>query len=246
MPAGPIGCVGRAYRKHRLRRALLESIGSYKYSAPGLGGLDRKLADRLRPRPGDAPGFFIEAGANDGFDQSNTYYLAHRYRWSGLLIEPIPELAAHCQRIRPESIVVNAALGPLSNDGSTLTLHRAGLMSTVEGALGTGERQHDHLDRAKQLLPGAQTGAIKVPVRALSSIIDEHAPGQRIDLLSLDVEGFEPQALAGLDLSRHAPRYICVEVNDPHAIDAVLGGHYDLLDTLSHHDRLYALREASP
>lgn len=29
-----------------------------------------------------------------------------------------------------------------------------------------------------------------------------------IGFLSLDIEGYEPQALEGLDLSRHAPRWM--------------------------------------
>lgn len=242
MSAGQIGAVGRAYRKRRLRRALSEMVGSYKHSAPGLGGLDTRLASRLTEHLGDRPGLFIEAGANDGFDQSNTYYLARKHKWSGILIEPIPDLAAHCRKIRPESKVVSCALGPLDEEGTSVTLHRAGLMSTVEGALGDQQRQSEHLGRAKELQPGAHTGEIEAPVRALSSIIDEHAPGKQIDLLSLDVEGYEPQALLGLNLARHAPAFICVEANDPDAIDAILRERYELLETLSHHDRLYKLR----
>ncbi len=244
MPSGAIGGVGRAYRKRRLRRALLEALGHYRYSTPALHDLDRKLAAHTRERLGGRSGFFIEAGANDGFDQSNTYFLARKHRWTGLLIEPVPELADHCRRIRPESTVVNAALGPPGDEGITLTLHRAGLMSTIDGAL--GPRQEEHLARAKGLQPGADTGDIAVPVRTLSSIIDQHAPGREIDLLSLDVEGFEPQALAGLDLDRHAPLLICVEANDPDAIDSALANRYEPLARLSHHDRLYlrAAREA--
>ena len=34
-------------------------------------------------------GFFIEAGANDGVVQSNTFYFEKELNWTGLLIEPI-------------------------------------------------------------------------------------------------------------------------------------------------------------
>jgi FkbM family methyltransferase len=237
------GQSGSGYRKRRLRRALAEMVGNHKYSRPALNGLDTKLEPILTAAINNRPGFFIEAGANDGFEQSNTYYLARKKRWRGLLIEPLPDLAEHCERIRPESRVVRCALGPHEAQGTSVTIHRAGLMSTVEGALGDTSRQQDHLQRAKGLQPGAITGDIEVPVRSLSSIIDEHAPDQPIDLLSLDVEGYEPQALAGLDLDRHAPRFICIEANDPEAIDAMLREHYDLIDELSHHDRLYRLRD---
>ena len=44
-------------------------------SYPALHGMDRKL-DAILDRDG---GFFVEAGANDGYTQSNTYWLG-RFR----------------------------------------------------------------------------------------------------------------------------------------------------------------------
>ena len=231
--------VGKAYQKRKLKRSLLEMVGNYRYSRPALNDLDRKLSAYIIGQIGKRPGFFIEAGANDGFNQSNTYYFARRYNWRGLLIEPVPHLADHCQQIRSESIVVRSALGAKQDEGSTVKIHMAGLMSTVEGAIGDDDRQRDHLEKATQLQPGVTTGVIEVPSRALSSIIDEHHPSGKIDLLSLDVEGYEAQALAGLDFAKHRPRFICVEANDPDAVAELLDPHYDLIEKLSHHDRLY-------
>ena len=57
----------------------------------GLNGLQDKKVLKYLPT---APGFFIEAGANDGLKQSNTFYLESRRGWRGLLVEPIPELAS--------------------------------------------------------------------------------------------------------------------------------------------------------
>jgi hypothetical protein len=86
-----------------------------------------------------------------------------------------------------------------------------------------------------------------VPARPLSSLLDE-AGICRVDLLSLDVEGYEAQALRGLDLSRHAPMWILVEMHDLEAgrteIGAVLGDHYVEHDLLSPLDVLY--RRAQP
>jgi hypothetical protein len=50
-----------------LRRRVFELAGSRRYSRPAPGGLDDKLARYLD----FDNGFFIEAGANDGFAQSN-------------------------------------------------------------------------------------------------------------------------------------------------------------------------------
>lgn len=42
---------------------------------------------------------------------------------------------------------------------------------------------------------------VEVPARTLSSVLDELGVSREIDLLSLDVEGAELEALRGLDLS---------------------------------------------
>ena len=36
--------------------------------------------------------------------------------------------------------------------------------------------------------------------------------GKKIDFLSLDVEGYELQALNGFKIEEHRPKYVCVEV----------------------------------
>ena len=77
-----------------------------------------------------------------------------------------------------------------------------------------------------------------MPARTLSSILDQHNITS-IDLLSLDVEGFELQALQGLDLERHKPHFLLIEARYRENIDAYLGSHYKVLDELSHHDVLY-------
>ena len=35
-------------------------------------------------------GYFIEIGASDGIELSNTYLLESEYKWNGICIEPIP------------------------------------------------------------------------------------------------------------------------------------------------------------
>jgi hypothetical protein len=61
--------------------------------------------------------------------------------------------------------------------------------------------------------------------------------------MSLDVEGFEAQVLAGLDFDRHAPRYLLVEQRDracSAAVAQLLAGRYRRCEQLSPHDVLYA------
>jgi FkbM family methyltransferase len=227
----------------RARRRRAEERGSDRYSRPALHDMDRKL-DAVLDRNG---GFFVEAGANDGFTQSNTYWLERFRGWRGILIEPMPIYVEECRRERPGTPVVHAALVPADHPGGTINMQFGDLMSTVQGAHGDAEAERDWVE------PGLVLGwrdpyEAEVPARTLSSILEEHhAP--EVDLLSLDVEGFEPQALRGLDFDRHAPRWILVEAHDLEAgrsaIEEVLGDLYVLEEQVSPLDLLYRRRDVA-
>jgi FkbM family methyltransferase len=223
----------------RLRRRVAEAFGSDRYSHLALNDLDRKLSRYLDYRDG----FFVEAGANDGLSQSNTYWFERFRGWRGVLVEGVPELAAACQRNRPGCVVLNSALVA---DGSItqVTMKTASLMSVVAGAFGSVEAEERHLQRGvavQGLQPGA-VGEVTVAARTLTSILEDVAPS-RFDLLSLDVEGYEPQALKGLDLRRFSPRFILVEARSLSEMDELLQPMYRRVDQLSHHDYLYSLAD---
>src|SRR5680860_384457 len=98
--------VSRTHRAElgHLRRRIAEKVGIERYSHVSIPAIEICLARHLPPQ-----GVFVEAGANDGIWQSNTYLLERR-GWRGVLIEPIPELFDRCRRNRPQSQVYNCAL----------------------------------------------------------------------------------------------------------------------------------------
>jgi FkbM family methyltransferase len=220
----------------RVRRRRMEARGDYSASYPALNEMDRQL-ERYLPEQG---GFFVEAGGNDGYTQSNTYALERRRGWRGVLVEPVPELARACALERPGSRVVRAALVAEGFPLAEVSLRFGGLMTVVVGGRKADEEWVAAAHAVGQEEPPHEFVA---PARTLSSILDEvRAP--EVDLLSLDVEGYEAQALAGLDLERHAPRFVLVEMRDTEAdrgaIEAILGERYIDVDALSPFDILYA------
>ncbi len=164
--------------------------------------MDRFIADLV----GEG-GFFIEAGANDGFRMSNTYLLERRYGWHGLLVEPIPRLAALCASRRNRSETFQCALVAEEVHGATIQIQYADGHSVVGGSI-----SHDDWSIAAGW-GIEQTYMLDVPARTLTGLLDEIRAPANPDLLSLDVEGYEPQALAGLDLKRYRPRYVLVEAS---------------------------------
>jgi FkbM family methyltransferase len=173
-------------------------------------------------------GTFLEIGANDGFSQSNTYFLARAHGWKGILIEPVPRLYERCRRVRSESVVFNrACVAP----GGPAVVHIVdrGLMSVVLGM----QSQREEANR----LAGSSTQTLTVLSATLSELIDE-TPFSQLDFMSIDVEGAELEVLKGLDLDRHMPRWLLVETKHPDDVTRLLAGHAELVTKLTHHDYL--------
>lgn len=182
----------------------------------------------------------MEAGANDGFNQSNTYYLEKFRGWTGVLVEAIPELYRACVVERPASRVYHAALVADDFVGATVSMHYANLMSLVDGAMKSAASDRAHVLRGAELQRDVVPYQLEVPAMTLTRVLDDSGI-DRIDLFSLDVEGYELQVLRGLDFHKYRPAFILVEANHRDEIDRYLSQHgYAIADELSHRDVLYA------
>ncbi len=204
-----------------------------KVDNPSLNGLDEKLARYLDFRGG----FFIEAGANDGYNQSNTYYLENSMGWSGILIEAIPDLAEMSRKNRARSKVVHSALVADQDATPTIRMRFANLMSVVDGCLGDKTDEHVQLGLKVQNLP--ESYAVNVPARTLTSILDDAAPGRPIDFFSLDVEGYEVEVLKGLDFEKYSPAYILIETWKLEEVMTLIRDRYEMIEQLATHDYLF-------
>lgn len=227
----------RSERVRNLLRPVCERLGIPLFSRPGLHRIDRKIAQLLPRRYG----WFVEAGANDGFRQSNTYYLSRFRGWRGVLVEPVPHLAQECRLRRPESQVFACALGAPANSRSQHQLRYAGLMSNICGAF------QDEIDESHRAAGGlsiqgipAQETFFNVPMLTLTEILDESGTPPKFDLLSLDVEGYEVEVLKGLDFEKYRPRAMCIEIRHRHFDQTleILRPHYNemkILHQSEHH-----------
>ncbi|MBT8350705.1 MAG: FkbM family methyltransferase [Deltaproteobacteria bacterium] len=148
-------------------------------------------------------GVFIEVGANEPVSPaSQTWYLEDQHGWTGVLVEPILELAQAADKSRPRSRIFQVACGRPDQKG-TATFY---IPSTQETEIST----HACLKKGTDGRLFEMYREQQVEVKPLNEIIDE-AGLQNIDLLSIDTEGTELDVLKGLDLKKHRPGLILLE-----------------------------------
>ena len=204
-------------------------------------GLDR-LDEVISKYIGTEKSLYIEIGGNDGYSQSNTKFFEQQFGWSGILIEPDPELFKKMRRNRSsQNYFANFAC--VSDDfmKESTTLIKGNLLSSV---LDSKNHIADPIKHAtqKNLSQFENADKIEVPVSTLTNILVKSKISRSIKFLSLDVEGYELEVLKGLDLNKFRVEWICVEVRKFEEIDNYLTKKgYHLITRLSLHDFLYRL-----
>ncbi len=144
---------------------------------------------------GSRTGYFVEVGANEPRERSQTYHL-EQAGWTGVLVEPQPALADMLRAQRSAKVFAVACSGP-QNAGQMLPFHVAGPLSSLN---------------RESMAPGAAPEAvIEVPIRTLDSILAEAGAPEQFDFLSIDVEGHEIEVLRGFDIARWRPQLILLE-----------------------------------
>lgn len=147
-------------------------------------------------------GFFLDVGCGHPIEDSNTYYLETRLGWSGFGVDALPEFAPKWRRHRRESKFFSYLV--TDHAGTEESFYRA------ERSV----RDISAIDKPVWYVKGrpVQSEEIRVPTITLTKLLDQNGVS-KIDLLSIDIEGAEPLALAGFDIERFRPRLVCVEAN---------------------------------
>jgi FkbM family methyltransferase len=121
---------------------------------------------------GSRIGYFVDIGANDPKDGSQTWPF-EKLGWEGVLIEPQQDLAERLRRDRRAKVYAVACSSP-KNSGKSATLNLAGIHTSLNATFFVPDMQ--------------RSGTSTVPLRTLDEIlIDAKAPAP-LDFVSIDVE----------------------------------------------------------
>jgi len=155
-------------------------------------------------------GVFVDVGANDGVDISNTLFFERDLGWRGLCIEPIPEVFARLETNRSAAACIQACVA--SEAGTRTFLRVSGYAEMLSGLLDAYDPRHLERIREEVAHYGGSMEEIEVRAVPLHELFREHGIDS-IDLMCVDVEGGEMEVLSFFNDSSVRPRVICIENN---------------------------------
>ena len=151
---------------------------------------------------GQERGFYIDVGAGHPVADNVSLWFYER-GWSGIVAEPIAELADLYKKIRPRDTLYQGLIGRSVGEVAFFHVNRLhGFSTTIEL----------HADVAKEF--GADYQRLTLPMLTLEKLCDQYQV-QQIDFLKIDVEGAESDVLAGNDFNRFRPKVIVAEAVTP-------------------------------
>ena len=157
-------------------------------------------------------GFFIDIGAHHPIYLSNTYRFYLR-GWRGINVDAMPGSMKIFNKIRPFDINIEV---PVSDKEEVLRYYIFN-----DPALNTFSEEE--ATKKNNLGNYRITQTIMLKTLTLERILDMHLkPGQKIDFLSIDVEGLDLKVLVSNNWKKYRPELVLIEsLNKEHDINSV-------------------------
>jgi FkbM family methyltransferase len=148
-------------------------------------------------------GFFVEIGASDGIELSNTFLLENNFGWRGICVEPIPAKFGLLCNNRLNSVCYQEAVYDETGKPVVFDIcNQADMLSGIS----------DNIDCHKTVVNQNKT-QITVNTISLNDLLDKSNSPTFIEYLSLDTEGSELEILKSVDFQKYTFGLIDVEHN---------------------------------
>lgn len=147
-------------------------------------------------------GYFVEFGATNGKDLSNTYLLEKNFGWTGILAEPAAVWHADLVKNRSAAIDFDCVWRE-SGQFLPFAVPKSAEFSTLE--------KLSEVDAHRKMRKVAELHTVKTV--SLNDLLERHGAPEAIDYLSIDTEGSELEILTALDFDRYTFSVITCEHN---------------------------------
>lgn len=141
-------------------------------------------------------GIFVDIGAHDGKWINNTLYFEEQHNWTGINVEPIPDVYSKLIINRPKCINVNCAIDE-SESSSEFCLN-IGYSEAISGLVSHYDERHKQRIINEQKSHVSISNKIMVNTMRLDTLLDKYNI-KHIHYLSVDVEGAEFAVLKSIN-----------------------------------------------
>jgi len=162
-------------------------------------------SDVLKLTGNPTKGFYVDIGAHNGVEGSNTKYF-EELGWDGVCIEPHPDVFKQLEQNR-KCEKLNCAIWDRDTQVDFLAI--SGYSEMLSGIIESYDPRHVARINGEVSSRGGSTKVVKVDAKKFESVITR----EHIDFLSVDTEGSELQILKKIDFSKYDVKVICVENN---------------------------------
>ena len=186
-------------------------------------------------------GYFVEFGATDGYDISNTYLLEKEFGWTGILAEPAKYWHDKLPTHRSCNIDFNC-VWPRSNEK---VLFNEGM---IRPDASTTEIYMDYTTDIEKFRGGTKA-IYEVDSISLLDLLKKYNAPKDIDFMSLDTEGSEFEILSNFNFDEYKVKFFAIEHNEKEAnrqkiYELMTSKGYDrVLVNISNWDDFYVLPE---
>lgn len=154
-------------------------------------------------------GFFVDIGASDGVEISNTFFLEKKRNWSGICVEPIKEKFDLLQKNR-NSINLNICISNF--EGETEFTQIDGYANMLSGISDKYHKTHIERIQGEVNHYGGKINKININVKPLQKIFDEYNI-TKVDFCSIDTEGSELDIIKSIDFEKTEIEVFIIENN---------------------------------
>lgn len=152
---------------------------------------------------------YLEFGATNGIELSNSYMLENDLNWSGVLVEPDTQWINTLKINRPNSKIVNKCMWKSSGEKLNFFSSKQGELSTLEDFKYSDEESFPGNTNERNLA-GKN---ILVETLSLNDLIKQEFNEVCPSYISIDTEGSEYEILNYLDFTKYRPAVFTVEHN---------------------------------
>ena len=141
-------------------------------------------------------GVFVDIGAHDGKWINNTLYFEETHNWTGINVEPIPDVYAKLMINRSNCININCAID--ESEGTSEFCLNIGYSEAISGLVSHYDKRHKQRIINERNSHASTSNKIMVNTMRLDTILHTHNI-KHIHYLSVDVEGAEFAVLKSIN-----------------------------------------------